>query len=65
LVRYAWPGNVRDLETCIVRAAILTAGNTLDIQDLPEILRSFPGTQVHRAKVGKIGSDGRPEGGSA
>jgi DNA-binding NtrC family response regulator len=58
LVRYAWPGNVRELETCIARAAILTAGNTLDIQDLREILRSFRGTQLHRAEVGKIGSDG-------
>jgi transcriptional regulator with PAS, ATPase and Fis domain len=33
---YAWPGNVRQLRHAIERAALLSKGNVIRIQDLPE-----------------------------
>jgi Response regulator containing CheY-like receiver, AAA-type ATPase, and DNA-binding domains len=36
LAEYAWPGNVRELENAIERAIILTAGDAIDVNALPE-----------------------------
>jgi DNA-binding NtrC family response regulator len=38
--RYDWPGNVRELENAIGHACMMTLGDTIDIGDLPEYLRS-------------------------
>lgn len=35
LQRYDWPGNIRELQNSIERAAILTQGNHIDIEHLP------------------------------
>jgi DNA-binding NtrC family response regulator len=35
LKQYDWPGNVRELENVIERAVILTAANTITVDDLP------------------------------
>jgi transcriptional regulator with PAS, ATPase and Fis domain len=39
LLRYHWPGNVRQLENCIERAAVMTDGPVLHIEE-PSHLRS-------------------------
>jgi len=40
LIRYHWPGNIRELENLIHRLVILRQGDTITVQDLPEeILR--------------------------
>jgi len=44
LVAYAWPGNVRELENLIERAAILSPGETLQIDT--EVLRTTHGLPV-------------------
>jgi DNA-binding NtrC family response regulator len=36
---YYWPGNVRELENVIERLVVLTAGNEITLEDLPETLR--------------------------
>ncbi len=36
LVRYAYPGNVRELQNIVERAAVLTRSATISIEDLPE-----------------------------
>ena len=35
LVRYPWPGNIRELQNLIERAVILTRGNVLQVPSLP------------------------------
>jgi len=37
---YSWPGNVRELENVIGNAAMMTQGSTIDVDDLPEMLKS-------------------------
>ncbi len=39
LLRYDWPGNVRELENCIWRAAAMSEADTLDVEDLSQLLR--------------------------
>jgi DNA-binding NtrC family response regulator len=36
LVRYPWPGNIRELKNCIARAVILSKGATLQPGDFPD-----------------------------
>jgi len=39
LAAYHWPGNIRELESVIGNACMMTDGNVIDIDDLPENLR--------------------------
>lgn len=43
LVRYPWPGNIRELQNCIERAVILTNGNTLQLPPLPSNAATLTG----------------------
>jgi DNA-binding NtrC family response regulator len=40
LARHNWPGNVRELENVLGYGCMMALGTTIDIQDLPEYLRS-------------------------
>jgi len=35
LLDYAWPGNVRELQNAIERAVVVSAGDTIELRDLP------------------------------
>jgi DNA-binding NtrC family response regulator len=39
LSRYHWPGNVRELENVLGHACMMAETNTIDVRDLPEILK--------------------------
>ena len=52
LVRYPWPGNIRELQNFIERAAILSSGPAL----------SVPIPELKRAAVGANGGDGKKAG---
>ena len=39
LINYAWPGNVRELENIIQRLLIMTDKKTIEVPDLPSIMR--------------------------
>jgi len=54
LLRYEYPGNVRELENIIERAVVLCRGDTLTTQDLPLNLRdSKTETALERAREGR------------
>ena len=40
LIHYDWPGNVRELESCIGAASVMKAGPSVELQDLPEAIRT-------------------------
>jgi two-component system nitrogen regulation response regulator NtrX len=43
LQRYRWKGNIRELRNTVERLIIMTAGDTIDVGDLPETVRSGAG----------------------
>jgi two-component system nitrogen regulation response regulator NtrX len=59
LQRYRWRGNIRELRNTIERLIIMTTGDTIDLADLPENLRSSGAATVTRAidsEAGKAGT---------
>jgi two-component system response regulator GlrR len=46
LQRYAWPGNVRQLENTVFRAIVLCESDTLTVQDFPQIASLVEGYDV-------------------
>jgi DNA-binding NtrC family response regulator len=40
--RYSWPGNIRELENTLERAALFVKGDSIGIEDLPERLVAQP-----------------------
>jgi two-component system nitrogen regulation response regulator NtrX len=63
LQRHRWKGNIRELRNTVERLIIMTAGDTIDAADLPDVLRSTsPSSQgfgksavdTDQAKVGTL-----------
>jgi len=59
LQRYRWKGNIRELRNTVERLIIMTAGDTIDAVDLPDILRSpavavKPGGDSEPARAGTL-----------
>jgi DNA-binding NtrC family response regulator len=46
LLHYSWPGNVRELENLVERVMILSSGETVDLDDIPESIRQQSQTLV-------------------
>ena len=60
LRRYSWPGNVRELENVIERMVILSMGDELTVEDLPERVLAGGGEDVSSAaaEIGEIPKEG-------
>ncbi len=62
LERYRWKGNIRELRNTVERLLIMTAGDTIDVADLPEAVKA-PGQAS--AAAGVNSGSGTGLGGSA
>ena len=58
LQRYRWKGNVRELRNTVERLIIMTAGDTIDLADLPEGLRSRSGAAPKPGQEGEASRAG-------
>ena len=55
LSRYSWPGNVRELENVLGNACMMADGETLDVGDFPEYIRSRePSAITHDGAVATL-----------
>jgi two-component system response regulator HydG len=48
IMRYDWPGNIRELENVVERSVILTRDDYVMFQDLPETIRGAQGETYER-----------------
>ena len=51
LERYSWPGNIRELENVIERAALLSKGKFIRPEDLPDSVGQEQNRQAHEYKT--------------
>jgi two-component system nitrogen regulation response regulator NtrX len=49
LQRYRWKGNIRELRNTVERLIIMTAGDTIDVADLPDLVRSTGASSAVKA----------------
>jgi two-component system, NtrC family, response regulator AtoC len=43
MCRYSWPGNIRELRNCIIKASVMTRGDEIDVEHLPFQIRNIAG----------------------
>jgi two-component system nitrogen regulation response regulator NtrX len=60
LQRFRWKGNIRELRNTVERLNIMTSGDTIDVADLPETVRSpsFAGAASRAGGEGEIAKAG-------
>jgi DNA-binding NtrC family response regulator len=59
LADYAWPGNVRELENAVERAVVLSRGEIIEIDELPQALRVESGDELTISEIPSEGLDFR------
>ena len=56
LQRYRWKGNIRELRNTVERLMIMTAGETIEPADLPEVVRAPSSSRIPSAAGGGEGA---------
>jgi DNA-binding NtrC family response regulator len=59
LTEYSWPGNVRELENAVERAVVMSRGETVELDELPQVLRAGPADEVTIGEIPPEGLDFR------
>jgi len=59
LAEYPWPGNVRELENAVERAVVLCPGATIEVEELPQAVRSGRREPLPASEVSAEGIDFR------
>jgi NtrC-family two-component system response regulator AlgB len=57
ILAYGWPGNIRELKNALERAAILSAGDMVTVEDLPDRVLEHagqPGDGLHPVTAGQM-----------
>jgi two-component system response regulator AtoC len=57
LLEYPWKGNARELENCIERAIVLSVGDTIEREALPEAILQPPPLPMRAEISGKTSTD--------
>ena len=45
LERHPWPGNIRELRNCLESMVVLSSGDTLTVDDMPQVFGDAPGAR--------------------
>jgi len=61
LMRYPWPGNVRQLENAIFRAIVLCDSDILDVHDFPQIAQQVEGFEQYAEAPPPARAEERPQ----
>jgi len=64
LQRYRWKGNIRELRNTVERLIIMTGGDTIDVADLPDVLRSPSASGAGAAKFASAEGAGETKSGT-
>jgi DNA-binding NtrC family response regulator len=59
LTEYSWPGNVRELENAVERAVVMSRGETVELDELPQALRNAPRDELTISEIPPEGLDFR------
>lgn len=65
LMDYDWPGNVRELENAVERAVVLSTGDFMDVDLLPESVRTREIVKGVRLQLAEFMPQGQAAGGGA
>ncbi|MEE4270295.1 MAG: sigma-54 dependent transcriptional regulator [Thermoanaerobaculales bacterium] len=59
LTEYGWPGNVRELENAVERAVVMSRGQVVELDELPQALRAAPRDELVITDIPPEGLDFR------